>query len=168
MSIVTRNATNQRYTKQLFYEMWIGMPQEQRVMKPPFTLYTSKEGYINFGMEYISYGDLSGYTISKKYFDSYAHWTMLLKCPWFKTAKEEWDKEIEARLYAEGMRRIRETAGEEGPQALQAARFLATKAYREKGPARGRPSKHEVQGALAQEVEEAKALEEDYLRIVKK
>lgn len=161
-----RNEHNQRYTKQLFYETMRDLPLEERVIEPVFSLYFDREGLVNFGKEYIKDADPSGYTTAIRLLGDYGHWNHLLKAKWFRDAVETWNEELDAKLYSEGMAKIRELAKSDEKSALAAARFLATQGYKDKtATKRGRPSKIEVQGALKQAREEAEGLEEDGKRI---
>ncbi len=164
-----RNEQGRRPTKSLFYEMWVSTPISLRTGKPKFTLYRDKPGLINFGKEYIEYGDMTGYKMATKYLENYSHWNMLMKANWFREAKATWDEEIEARLYAEAMETLVAIAKGEGPQAIQAAKFLATKGYREKTPRNGvgRPSRDQVEGILKQEADDARTINDDFKRILK-
>lgn len=170
-----RNNSNQRYTKQLFYEQWNELPNSMRLVRPPFTLNADVEGCLNFGREYVADCDPSGYTTSMRLFKEFTQFEYLLRTPWFKEAKETWDREIEARLYAEGISKLRELAKGEDAKALQAAKVLINpKDYAidrsKKTVKRGRPSSEEIQGHLKQEAEDAKELEEamDRIRLVRK
>lgn len=167
--IILRNPNNARYTKQLFYETWTSLPQELRVtVKPPFCLYGKRAGFISFGKSYVDLGDPTGYKITQLYLDGdYDHWCMLLKCTWFKEAKETWDRELDAKLASEGLETIRAIAkDDEDKRSLTAARFLANKEYKEKTRA-GRPTKAQVAGAIAQEARESSAVEDDMKRILR-
>lgn len=161
-----RNEQNQRFTKQLFWEQWITLPTDLRTLEPPFTLYTNKPGLLNFGQEYINDGDPTGYVTSKRLLGEYSYWTYLMKRSWFRAAKEDWDVELKAKLHSEGLSKIRELALGDDAKALQAAKYLSDE-FKEKTSTkgRGRPSKEEVSGALAQEVEDRKEIEEAAARI---
>lgn len=162
-----RNESNQRYSKQLFWEQWITLPIEQRLIKPPFTLHNEREGYVCFGQEYVNDADPTGYTTSKRLLGDFGYWRHLLKAAWFREALELWNEELDAKLKAEGLKVIRETAASDDKAALAAARYLANLDYKNNSPAskRGRPSKEEVEGRLASEARELKDVEEDYKRI---
>jgi hypothetical protein len=164
------NTTVRRPTKSLFHEMWITTPVEFRTGTPKFSLHRDKPGLINFGKEYIEYGDMTGYKMAKKYLENYSHWNLLMKTQWFQEAKRIWDEEIEARLFAESMETLVAISKGEGPQALQAAKFLAIKGYRTAGTkasTRGRPTKEQVEGELKREAEDAKTINDDFKRILK-
>lgn len=166
-NIVTQRG--RRLTKQLFHEMWVGLPEEGRTHSPKFTLHRDKPGLINFGREYIQYGDMTGYKMANKYLEDYYHWNLLMKANWFKEAKAIWDEEIEARLHAESMETLLAIAKGEGPQAIQAAKFIATKGYKDKQALskRGRPTKDQLEGQIKRELEDAKVISNDAARILK-
>lgn len=161
-----RNDMNQRYTKQLFFEMWRDLPEDQRKITPPFSLHIKREGYVCFGEEYINDADPTGYTTAVRLLGDYGHWKALEGARWFREAKAIWDEELDAKLKAEGLAKIRELSKGDDAKALQAARYLANQEYKEKNASkRGRPSKEEVEGKLAEDAAEAKRLQEDADRI---
>lgn len=162
-----RNEHNQRYTRQLFYEQWIQLPTENRVVEPAFTLFQTKEGYTNLGREYIADADPSGYTTSTRIFGDFGYWKYLMKAQWFREAVKIWDEELEAKLYAEGLAKIRKLALSDDKGALTAAKYLAGKEFKlsSVGPKRGRPSKEEVEGVLAESARELSEIELDAARI---
>lgn len=157
------------FTQQLFHERTIGFSDKERTIQPMFTLHKEVEGLICFGKEYVATLDPSGYKVTQTLLNGdYKHWTTLMGCSWFKEAKEEWDKEIEARLFAEGMDAVRSIKNDDEVPAsvrLQAARMLVQKGYKEKVPNRGRPSKEEVQGELKRAVQEVNEVDKDLERI---
>ncbi len=162
-----RNEHNRRYSKQLFYETWIQLPIENRLVEPAFSLHIQREGYINLGREYLADCDPTGYTTSTRIFGDYGYWKYLLKAGWFRDAVKIWDEELEAKLYSEGLAKIRELAMSDDKGALTAAKYLADKQFKldKKGPARGRPSNDEVEGRLNQEAREVSEVEADAARI---
>src|SRR6476661_10606613 len=125
-----KNETGQRYTKQLFHEMWINLPIELRRGEPPFTLNHKKDGLICFREEYVRDADPTGYTTSTRLLGDFTYWTLLCKTSWFRDALESWNEELEAKLQAEAMRKIREIAEGDDAKALAAAKFLAQKEYK--------------------------------------
>lgn len=162
-----KNSQNQRYTKQLFWEEWRELPVDERLIQPPFTLNMDKEGYVNFGREYVNDQDPSGYTTSTRLLGDFAHWKYLLKAKWFREAVETWNEELDAKLYASGMRKIRELANSDDRGALVAAKFLVQEGYKDKDKVttRGRPSKAELVGNMKNALDEARSLEDDAIRI---
>jgi hypothetical protein len=144
--------------------MFIKLVQTERVFpKAPWSL-------VEFGKAYVSFGDTTGYHMTQAYLNGdYSHWQTLLKCLWFKEAKEAWDEELNAKLAAEGLKTIREIAKDEDHKGrLQAARILLQRGdaskIRSKG-LRGRPSTEEVSGYLKEAAHAEKALQDDLERI---
>lgn len=162
-----RNETNQRYSKQLFYEQWIQLPIDMRVIEPAFSLHIEREGYKNLGREYLRDCDPTGYTTATRIFGDYGYWKHLLKASWFRDAVRIWDEELEAKLYAQGLAKIRELANSDDKGALTAAKYLANKEFRlnQLGPKRGRPSTEEVEGKLTQAAQDLHDLASDAARI---
>lgn len=163
-----RSDNGQYFTRQLFWDLWIELPLEKRVIEPLFTLHKDKEGYINFGREYVKTKDPTGYKIAQKLLGGdYTLWTVLLGCRWFAAAKELWDRELDAALASEGMDAIREMARDGMPaQKLAAAKFLAQRLYRkEAGTTKGRPKKDDIDKAARDLAVNERDLEEDLKRI---
>lgn len=160
-----RNEFNQLYTKQLFLEQSMGIAVEDRAIKPIYTLHDTKEGYINFRKEYLEDEDPTGYTTAVRLLDGWEHWLKLMRSAWFQDAKAAWDRELDAKLAARALKKINEIAQGDSGSALNAAKYLANKEYKNSGPKRGRPSKQEVEGELKNEVANARELEDDLKRI---
>jgi hypothetical protein len=163
-----RGVSGKYYTRQLFWEEWIELTLEKRVADPMFTLHKDKPGLINFGRVYVEEADPSGYKVAQRLFDGeYNLWTVLMGCRWFVAAKEVWDRELDAKLYSEGMDEIRNLAKEGMPaQKLAAAKFLATKAYKKDSSAgKGRPRREDIDRAARDLAATEKDLEDDLKRI---
>lgn len=166
-----KNSGGKHYTKQLFHETWSTLESDLRVgTQAPFTLYQDKPNHINFGKAYVDLADPSGYRITQLYLGGdYKHWLSLCKCSWFLEAKEVWDKELEAKLFSEGIAAIKEIAKDESHKGrLQAAKILVDKGYASKLDSkarRGRPSTEEVEGHLKESARAEKALQDDLERI---
>ena len=166
--------TNVRYTRLLFWDQHQLLPIDSRTREPLFTLHHDKEGLTNLRRSYVALGDPTGYKLAQLHLEDYSHWQLLMKCPWFKEAKEIWDVELDAKLASEGLDTIKLYAdGIEGLSPavqLTAAKYLADKAYKKnaapsKGPGRGRPTKEEVEGNLKIDTAAAAELEADLARI---
>lgn len=164
-----KNAQGARLSKQLFHEIWITLMEESRVCLPPFSLNTDREGLINFGRKYIEYGDVTGYKISMELFRDYAYWEFLMRSPWFKEAKENWDRSIYAKQISIATDALNEIARDpEDKGRLSASKFLFDNGLKGLGlgPARrGRPSKEEVDGQVKLDALAAKEIEDDLKRI---
>lgn len=136
------------------------------VIEAPFSLY-GKEGYIDFGEHYVESEDPTGYTTAKELLGDWHHWEFLMKRPWFREAKEYWDKEMKVRLESKAIAQIKEHALQGDSRALQASKFLHSVAQTvgQKKTSRGRPTAAEVEGNLKQETKELSEVLEDAARI---
>lgn len=163
-----RCGSGKYYTRQLFWEESIQLMIDQRTIKPMFSLYRDKEGLVNLGKLYVKLGDPSGYKVSQEVFEGdYTLWTVLMGCRWFVAAKEVWDRELDAKLYSEGLDEIRTLAKDGMPaQKLAAAKFLATKAYRkDNSSSKGRPKREDIDRAAKDLAASERDLDEDLKRI---
>ena len=166
-----RSTNGKYFTRQLFWEEWTQLGLEFRTTKPLFSLYRDREGVINLGKLYVKHADPSGYKVSQEVFEGdYTLWTVLMGCRWFLAAKEVWDRELDAKLYSEGMEEIRELAKNGMPaQKLAASKFLATKAYRKDNSTqnKGRPKREDIDRAAKDLAASDRDFEEDLKRIRK-
>lgn len=163
-----KSVTGKYFTKQLFWEQYILLGLDHRTKDPFFCLHKDKEGLINFGKVYVEEADPSGYKVAQKILDGdYTLWTVLLGCRWFIAAKEIWDRELDAKLYSEGLEEIRKMAEEGMPaQKLAAAKFLATKQYRkDSSVGKGRPKREDIDRAARDLALTDRDLEDDLKRI---
>lgn len=165
-----RGSSGPIYTKSLFYEQWIGTEIDKRVSDPLFSLHRDRPGLINFRKEYLKDEDETGYKTSVRLLEGFHHFEYLMKtCRWFREAKEEWDRELKAKLRARALDVVKVLAEDETAkhsERLAAAKTLLseTKAPAPKGN-RGRPTKEEVEGELKREAELSKEMKEDLERI---
>lgn len=163
-----------RYTRSLFRDMQQLLAPNDRACDPLYTLQHPWGSLPCFRLLYVAYGDPTGYQLSQDYLEDFSHWQLLMKSAWFRSAKEIWDVELEAKLAAEAMSSIRLFANgsEDVAPAVQlsAAKYLADKQWKKKDVPRGRPSKAEVDGNLKRESSHAAdlAADLDRIRLVKK
>lgn len=171
-----RGPSNIRYTQQLFYEMSRELPIDLRTIEPIYTLHVDHGNLINFGRVYVNDMDPTGYTTANKLLENFDHFQLLLKSKWFREAKEQWDKEIAARMEKEAVDKLRSILRDDDvktSEQLTAAKALLSKAKdvsNDKGSVRasnrrGRPSKEEVEGALKEEMRLTKEEQDDLARI---
>jgi hypothetical protein len=145
-----KNKNGGYYTRQLFYEENTQFKIENRVIKPMFTLHKDREGLINVGRVYVEECDPTGYKVAQRILDGdFTLWTVLMSCRWFVSAKEVWDRELDAQLVSEGLAEIRELAKNGMPaQKLAASKYLANKEYRKDHTAnKGRPKREDIDRA---------------------
>lgn len=161
------NTQNNYYLRPLFYEQAYQLPKDMQPFgKGVFTLHADIPGLINMGKAYVHDKDPTGYTTAMKLLGSWRHWEMLNRTSWFAKARESWDAELDAKLKSKGVEYLIKAVEEGERDGLQAAKFLASQAYKSKTVARrGRPDREEVAGELKREAEEAKSFQEDLSRI---
>lgn len=168
-------SSNARYTKQLFWDMQREMPIAERLITPLYTLHEDVEGFINFRREYVNDMDPTGYKTATRLLENYEHWNILMRTKWFREAKEEWDKELKAKMEKEATDVLLGIMHDFEGSAKVSERIAAAKAVlgqsraigknEAKETKRGRPTKEEVKGYLVQEAELTKEEQEDFERI---
>lgn len=161
-----RNKAGNFILQPLFQERFVAIPTELRMGWPqaPYTLMHDREGYICARKTFVEEGDPTGYKWAMKYLnEDYQHWQALMRTTWFPPYVEIWKEELEAKLRAEAITRIREISLEGGPSSLPAARFLATLDKELRRP--GRPSKQEIDKELKRNISALSMEKEDAERI---
>jgi hypothetical protein len=162
-----KNSINNWYGQVLFLEIFRSLPEKDRplTMTPVFTLNEDRDGYINARKTFIEEGDPTGYKWAIKYLGDWDHFVFLSEREFFKTALAKWRAELQLKLTAEAIDRIKAIAESDDKQALVANKYLAERPWEKVGSTRGRPSKAEVQGALKQAVRVVEQEDEDMARI---
>lgn len=162
-----RSSSGKYYTRLLFWEQWIDLPIENRIIDPLYTLHKNKPNTINFGQKYVESRDPSGYKVSQELLEDYNHWQALLSCRWFIAAKELWDKEMDAMIQSEALDQISVLMSNGLPaQRLAAAKYLANREYRkDKTASKGRPRQVDIDRAARDMAATDKDIADDLKRI---
>lgn len=151
-------------TEAIFWERATEKPASQRPYEPVFSLYDDRPGLINCRTTFVNLKDPTGRKWALTYLRDWNHWLRLMRCAWFREAYEVWITELNLQLKSEAIARAIEIMnGDNGAQALAAAKFLATAEYDK--TARGRPSKAEINGELKKAAEALTVEDEDLKRI---
>lgn len=126
----------------------------------PFHRYASDEvpntkaGYPSIYQLYLEMSDPTEFNFANTYFLGMDHWRKLEKAPFFKPHLEKMRSDLELKLKAEAVQRIREEATKESSKNyFQSLKWLAEKGYAEKA-AKGRPSKAQVERAAKDQAEQ--------------
>ena len=157
---------NRYYTQQLFYEMWLDVDPELRVIEPVFTLTYDRPGLVNARTTFIEMNDPTGYQWAMKYLKSWKHWDeWLLKAKWFREALDSWLAELEVKTRSEALTAIKDISTGGSGQSLAAAKYLAEQGWVKGASRRGRPSKEELTGELKARAEALEKTNADMQRI---
>jgi len=151
-------------TEALFYQKTVDKPKNRLICEPVFDLYDTRPGLINCRTTFVNLKDPTGRKWAMTYLGDWNHWLRLMRCAWFREAFEVWISELNLQLKSEAIAKALEIMnGENGAQALAAAKFIATAEYDKS--VRGRPSKQELEGQLKKAAEALTVEDEDLARI---
>ncbi len=157
--------TNVRYLKALFLE--------ESYNDRSAVLYTLKnrdhDGYRSLYRAYMDMADPLERDFANAYFEDYDHWMMVCNCKWFQPYIEKWRKELNLKIRAEALLRIREIAKDESNKASFAAnRLLLAGEYltKEEKSKVGRPSKEAIREAANELFSTEKSMEDDLKRLM--
>lgn len=114
---------------------------------------------------YMEEEDPTEYLFATKHLDSFKHWEMLCEATFFKNHVERWRKELNLKMTADNIQRIKVLAASEDRGALEAQKYIAEKKWLVKEPTRGRPSKAEINKNLKEHMDHSSQVEEDYNRL---
>lgn len=153
------------HNRQLFWEQWVLLPKDERVIEPLFTLNKDNPKYISGRDTFVELGDPTGYEWAMKYLGDYAHWKYLMKSSWFQEAYNLWMEELNTKQLAQALQVIREIAlSSDSKSALPAAKYLAEQGWLKK-PSPGRPSKATINAELKAALREKSIEDDDAQRI---
>jgi len=151
-------------TEALFYQKTFDRPKHRLICRPVFDLYDERPGLINCRTTFVDLKDPTGRKWALTYLGDWNHWLRLMRCQWFREAYEVWIAELNLQLKSEAIAKALEImGGENGAQALAAAKFIATQEYDKS--TRGRPSKQELDGELKKAAQALSIEDEDLARI---
>lgn len=167
-------------TESLFYETMAKAELDREIYWPIFTLnendlvLTPSNWYYDRYPDhkvpslrkiYLAEADPAEYDFSMKVFKSDRHWKILTKCTFFQPYLEEWRSTLRTKLHSAGIKTLLELAmSGPGPQALQAAKWLAEFGFEPK-QSKGRPTNQQVAVETRKSVEQDRILLEDAERI---
>lgn len=163
-----KNNSGTHVLKAMFYEL-------DHVAEEPYAQYTLKpydhtvDGvtYPSLKKLYVELEDPTEYLFATTYLDGYEHWKKLTKTSWFKTHLTEWREELELRLRAKALLRIRKTAEAGSKDSLTADKLLLSGAWKtEEEKTRGRPSKQKIKEEAERLFEAKTEFDDDFDRIL--
>jgi len=117
---------------------------------------------VSFKRVYLECSDPTGYKAAQVLLGEWEHWLKLLKAPWFRSALEVWNEELEIKLKSQAIQKVAELAQSDTSQAFNASKYLADKGWE---PKRGRPTKAEKEAEIKRSTKIDKAVSEDLERI---
>jgi hypothetical protein len=158
-----RGANRNFLTASMFVEIWEQATIKAADVEPVFSL-RGRPGFIDARQSFLDLRDPTGVRWAEVYLEGIEHLNRLMDSPWFKDAWESWQEDMARILQSEAIEKIRAISESGSPAAFQAAKWLATQEWNRRRGA-GRPSKTEVRGALAREVEKTNQLNEDMARL---
>lgn len=120
--------------------------------------------YISLYRKYMEIGDPTEYQVALRLLGSWDHWQGLCKTKWFKEHLTGWREELKVRMESDRYFEMVSKVKEDGPQSLQATRWLAER-YTQGENLRGRPSKAEKAAHLKRVTQRTADLEDDASRI---
>lgn len=155
-----------RFLTQALFKQQYAVSKEK--YPPKFTFKDhDHDGLISFKRVYLELGDPTGYLCAMELLDSYAHLKHLRTLKWFEDYFKEWEEELEVKLRAESLRKVKDISQSNDKGALTAAKYLAEKGWEPKPTTtRGRPKKEEVEREKKLQAATERALEDDFNRVM--
>ena len=117
---------------------------------------------------YVDLADPTEYLFSEQYLDGWSHWKKLCSASFFLPHLKEWREELEVKLRAQELVRIRKVAESGGKESFQAQKFLVTNGWKtpEEKEKVGRPSKTKIKEEAEKLFQERTEFDEDFERIM--
>lgn len=163
-----KNSVGAHLLQALFFEVCVDVSR-------PDTLYTLKtedhdadgKTYLSIHRAYVEMEDASEYQFALKYFDGWAHWKKLIECSWFKPYLEAMREELDMKLKARSLEKLKDIAAD----PLNKNHYMANKLIYENGlhiktDKRGRPSKQKIIEEAQKIVKDTTEVEDDFERLL--
>lgn len=163
-----KNNSGAHLLKPIFYELdFEGRPNAQYTLKTYDSEFEGKL-YPSLRRLYVELEDPTEYLFSCTYLDGWDHWKKLSQASFFQPYLAEWREELEIRLKAKALVRIKSTAESRTKDSLAADKILLSGGWKEseKKSGAGRPTKEKIQEEANKLFKEQSVFDEDYNRIM--
>ncbi len=115
---------------------------------------------------YIETEDPTEYLFATEHLYSWSHWKDLIQCGWFQPHLREWREELEVRLRAKALLRMKARAEGDTKDSMQADKLLIAGGWKtEEEKTRGRPSKQKIIEEAEKLFSADKDVDEDHARL---
>ena len=162
-----RNNTNGYYLKGLFYETTLADKTSVSYTLKNEDHVVGDITYPSLYRLYLELEDTTEYVFANTYLFNWEHWERLVECNWFKPYLERWRKELELKLKAQSLARIKAIAKTSSKETFMANKYLLERGWEPKDgqTKRGRPSTQEIKNAAQDMVSGHLNLDDDFNRI---
>lgn len=161
-----KNSSGTHLLKPIFYELdEQGRPNAQFSLKPHDSTF---EGvvYPSLRRLYVELEDPTEYLFSETYLDGWTHWKKLSSASFFQEHLTEWREELDIRLRAKSLVRIKARAEGNQKDSLTADKILLSGGWKTEESKVGRPTKEKIQNEAEKLIRERTVFDEDYDRIL--
>lgn len=161
-----KNSSGTHLLKPIFYELdEQGRPNAQYSLK---TYDSEFEGVIYPSLRklYVELEDPTEYLFAETYLDGWDHWKKLSSASFFQEYLTEWREELDVRLRAKALVRIRRRAEESTKDGLQADKVLLQGGWKTEKEPVGRPTKEKIKQEAEKLVHERTIFDDDFERIM--
>ncbi len=141
-----------------------------------YTIYTTKNYDIEWNGSpvpslrrlYVEMEDPTEYEFALEYLDSWAHWKKLTEASFFQEHLAEWREELEVRLRAKALNRIKIRATGADKDSFAADKILLSGGWKPQGDkARaGRPTKEKIKQEAERLFQEQSIYDDDFERVM--
>jgi len=116
---------------------------------------------------YVSMADPTEYLFASEYLDGWAHWKKLSSAAFFQDHLKEWREELDVKLRAASLLKIRETAAANQKESFQAQKFLVTGGWKSPDEKEkvGRPTKEKIKQEADRLFSERSVHDDDFERM---
>lgn len=141
-----KNLSGAHLLKPIFFELDEGdRPWAQFTLKNYHHTVDGRQ-YLSLRRLYVELEDPTEYLFAETYLDGWEHWKKLSGASFFQSYLKDWREELEIRLRAKALLRIKKKAEEGTKDSLQADKTLLMGGWKtEEEKSAGRPSKKKIQ-----------------------
>lgn len=116
---------------------------------------------------YVGLADPTEYLFAEEYLDGWSHWKKLSSAAFFQEHLKEWREELDVKLRAASLLKIRETAAANQKESFQAQKFLVTGGWKSPDEKEkvGRPTKEKIKQEADRLFSERSVHDDDFERM---
>lgn len=163
-----KNASGTHFLKPIFYELdEVSRPNAQYSLKSYDHTVRGKV-YPSLRRLFVETEDPTEFLFAEAYLDGWDHWKKLSTASFFQEYVQDWREELEVRLRAKALLRIRVRAESEGAKdGLAADKILLSGGWKPvERSSVGRPTKEKIKQEADKLFQERSVFDEDYERII--
>lgn len=166
--LLFKNASGVHMLKPIFYELDDSEKVWAQYSLKDYDHIVDGKIYPSIRKLYVDFEDPTEYDFACTYFDNWNHWTKMTQASFFQSYLKEMREELDVKLRARSLSKIKQTAESDGKDSLQANKFLIQGGWKtpvEKSQV-GRPTKQKIKEEAEKLFNQRTEFDDDFERVL--